>query len=68
MLVGGPHERRLLKHLFTEQKHNKLERPAKNDSESVSVDIKLCLLQIIDFVSEIQISTSPYSFFFFEYE
>ncbi len=55
MLVGGPHERRLLKHLFTEQEHNKFERPAQNDSETVSVDIKFTLLQIIDFVSEIKI-------------
>ncbi len=55
MLVGSPHERRLLKHLFIEQEYNKLERPAQNDSEAVSVDIGLSLTQILDFVSEIKL-------------
>ena len=55
MLVGSPHERRLLKHLFIEQEYNKLERPAQNDSESVTVDMQFALLQIVDFVSEIKI-------------
>jgi hypothetical protein len=55
MLVGSPHERRLLKHLFIEQEYNKLERPAQNDSEAVSVDTRLTLTQILDFVSEINI-------------
>jgi hypothetical protein len=55
MLVGGPHERRLLKYLFTEQQNNPLERPARNDSDTVSVSLGLTLIQIIDFVSEIKI-------------
>ncbi len=55
MLVGSPHEHRLLKHLFIEQEYNKLEQPAQNDSETVSVDIKLTLTQILDFVNEIKL-------------
>jgi len=55
MLVGGPHERRLLKYLFTEQQHNPLERPARNDSDTVSVSLGVTLTQIIDVVSEIKI-------------
>jgi hypothetical protein len=55
MLVGSPHERRLLKHLFIEQEYNKFERPVQNDSEPVSVDIGLTLRQILDFVSEIKL-------------
>jgi hypothetical protein len=48
-IVGSPHERRLLKHLFIEQEYNKFERPVQNDSEPVSVDIGLTLRQILDF-------------------
>ncbi len=51
MLVGGSHQRRLLKHLFIEQEYNKLERPVKNESDPVSVEIGLSLLQILDVVS-----------------
>ncbi len=64
ILVGGPHERRLLNHLFIEQKHNKLERPAQNDSETVPVNIDFSLQQIIDFVSEIKIQFGPIVSFF----
>ncbi|CAF3057603.1 unnamed protein product, partial [Rotaria sp. Silwood2] len=49
MLVGGSHQRRLLKDLFTEEQHNKLERPVQNDSEALSVDLKFSLMQIVDF-------------------
>jgi hypothetical protein len=57
-IVGSPHERRLLKHLFIEQEYNKLERPAQNDSEAVSVDIGLSLTQILDFDVKKQALTS----------
>jgi hypothetical protein len=53
MLVGGVHERRLLKRLFTE--YSSLERPARNESETVDVTMKFFLLRVIDFVSEIKL-------------
>ncbi|CAF1188970.1 unnamed protein product [Rotaria sordida] len=46
---GSPDERRLLKHLLIEQQYNKLERPAQNASEPVSVSIGFTLMQIMDF-------------------
>ena len=55
ILVGGPHERRLLKYLFVEKEYNKLERPAQDDSKTVSVDVKFGLIKIIDFVSDSEI-------------
>ena len=55
ILGGGPHERRLLEDLFIKQKHNPLERPAQNDSETVSVEIKFTIVNLIDCVSEIEI-------------
>jgi hypothetical protein len=55
MLVGGPDERRLLKHLLTQQQHNPLERPVQNDSHTLPVSINLALQQIIDFVSAMTI-------------
>ena len=55
MLVGGPHERRLLKHLFIDRQHNPFERPAQNDSETLPVHIHFSLIKIIDCVTETQI-------------
>ena len=52
---GGPHQRRLLEDLFIKQKHNPLERPAQNDSEAVSVEIRFTINELIDCVSEIEI-------------
>ena len=52
MLVGGPDQRRLLKHLLTERQHDPLERPVLNESQTLPVSINLALQQIIDFVSE----------------
>ncbi|CAF1350724.1 unnamed protein product [Rotaria sordida] len=46
---GSPDERRLLKHLLIEQQYNKLERPAQNISEPVTVSIGFSLLQIMNF-------------------
>ncbi|CAF3718419.1 unnamed protein product [Rotaria socialis] len=47
--IGGQHERRLLKHLFIKQQHDPLERPTKNDSESVSVHLAFSFINLIDF-------------------
>jgi hypothetical protein len=52
-IVGGAHQRRLLKHLLDENQHNPLERPVYNDSHSLTVTMNLALQQIIDFVSVI---------------
>ena len=46
----GIHEKRLLEELFETRKYNKLERPAANDSEPVTVTFGLTLQQIIDVV------------------
>ena len=51
-LVGGSHERRLLKYLLQDSDYNQLERPVRNDSDSVSVVMNLALQQIIDFVNK----------------
>lgn len=53
MLVGGPHGRRLLKHLFIDHPHYPLERPAQNDSETLPVRIQFSLIKIIDCVTAI---------------
>lgn len=49
---AGADQRRLLKYLFEENKHDPLERPVKNDSETLTVTMSLALQQIIDFVSK----------------
>ena len=48
---AGEHQRRLLKYLLEENKHNPLERPVLNDTHSMPVSMNLALQQIIDFVS-----------------
>lgn len=50
-LVGGIDQRRLLRHLFDENRHDPLERPVKNDSHTLPVVLSLAIQQIIDFVS-----------------
>jgi len=50
-IVGGEHQRRLLKYLLDENNHNPLERPVYNDTHSLTVTMNLALQQIIDFVS-----------------
>jgi hypothetical protein len=50
-IVGGEHQRRLLKYLLDENKHNPLERPVYNDSHTLTVTMNFALQQIIDFVS-----------------
>ena len=50
-LVGGPDQRRLLDFLVKEKQHNPLERPVKNESQTISVKMNLALQQIINFVS-----------------
>ena len=47
---AGEHQRRLLKYLLEESKHNPLERPVLNDTRSLTVSMNLALQQIIDFV------------------
>lgn len=51
ILVGGTDQRRLLHHLFEENKYDSLERPVKNDSDTLPVVMSLAIQQIIDFVS-----------------
>ena len=53
--VGGPDQRRLLSFLMNEKQHDPLERPVKNDSETIPVTMNLALQQIINFVSKIKI-------------
>lgn len=53
--VGGPDQRRLLRFLMNEKQHDSLERPVKNDSETIPVKMNLALQQIINFVSKIKI-------------
>jgi hypothetical protein len=60
VLVGGPHERRLLKYLFIEQQHDPLERPAQNDSETVPVHIQFSLIKLMGCVSDIELSYCPH--------
>lgn len=50
-LVGGPDQRRLLNYLFEENKYDPLERPVRNDSDTLPVVMSLAIQQIIDFVS-----------------
>ncbi len=50
-IVGGIDQRRLLHHLFEENKYDPLERPVHNDSHTLPVVMSLALQQIIDFVS-----------------
>jgi hypothetical protein len=50
-VVGGVHQRRLLYHLFEENKYDPLERPVQNDSHTLPVAMNLAIQQIIDFVS-----------------
>lgn len=50
-LVGGPDQRRLLHYLFEENKYDPLERPVRNDSDTLPVVMSLAIQQIIDFVS-----------------
>jgi hypothetical protein len=54
--VGGPYQRRLLKDLLVEGIYDPLERPVKNDSQTLIVNINFALQQIIDFVGEIKTS------------
>jgi len=51
-IVGGEHQRRLLKYLLEQSDHNPLERPVYNDSHTLTVTMNLALQQIIDFVSQ----------------
>jgi hypothetical protein len=50
-IVGGADQRRLLKYLFEDSKHDPYERPVLNDSRTLAVSVSLALQQIIDFVS-----------------
>ena len=63
-LGAGADQRRLLKFLFDESKHDPLERPVKNDSDTLPVKMSLALQQIIDFVcsSPIARSSSVFNF------
>ncbi len=54
IIVGGLDQRRLLKHLLTDEHYNSLERPVQNDSKTLPVNINLAIQQIVDFVSEIK--------------
>lgn len=47
---GGSDQRRLLRYLLTDQRHDALERPVRNDSDTLPVTINLALQQIIEFV------------------
>ncbi|CAF3045325.1 unnamed protein product [Rotaria socialis] len=49
IILGGEHQRRLLKYLLDENNHNPLERPVYNDSHSLTVTMNMALQQIIDF-------------------
>ncbi|CAF4297060.1 unnamed protein product, partial [Rotaria sp. Silwood2] len=49
IIIGGEHQRRLLKYLLDENNHNPLERPVYNDSHSLIVTMNMALQQIIDF-------------------
>jgi len=40
-----------LKYLLVDRQYDALERPVRNDSETLSVSINLALQQIIEFVS-----------------
>lgn len=50
-IVGGSHQRRLLKYLLEEQNYNPLERPVFNDSHTLEVAMNLSIQQIMDYVS-----------------
>lgn len=52
--MGGVHQRRLLKYLLVDNQHDPLERPVRNDSDTLPVSMNLALQQIIDFVSKIE--------------
>ena len=51
--MGGSHQRRLLRHLLSDQRYDPLERPVQNDSDTLSVNMNLALQQVVDFVSSI---------------
>ena len=57
-LVGGADQRRLLQYLFEESKYDPLERPVKNDSDTLTITMNLAIQQIIDFVSHFQRQSS----------
>ena len=59
-LDGGPDQRRLLKYLFEDSKHDPLERPVQNDSHSLPVSMGLAIQQIIDFVSVASLNQISY--------
>ncbi|UJR10224.1 hypothetical protein I4U23_014437 [Adineta vaga] len=48
-VVGGEHQRKLLRYLLEENQHSPLERPVYNDSHTLTVTMNLALQQIIDF-------------------
>lgn len=50
ILVAGPDQRRLLKYLLDENRHDPLERPVLNESDTLPVAMSLAIQQIIDFV------------------
>ncbi|CAM4889956.1 unnamed protein product [Rotaria socialis] len=48
-IVGGTHQRRLLKYLLEDKNYNPLERPVLNDSHTLQVSMSLALQQIMDY-------------------
>ncbi len=63
-IVGGVHQRRLLKYLFEDNKYDPTERPVLNDSSTLAVSMSLALQQIIDFVSFSKFETMFYLYLF----
>ena len=51
LVEGGSDQRRLIRYLLHDRDHSALERPVKNDSQTLPVTMNLALQQIIEFVS-----------------
>lgn len=57
--MGGSHQQRLLRYLLNDKHHNSLERPVRNDSDTLPVSMNIALQQVVDFVSSIKHKNFP---------